>query len=188
VRFPRPERASGFPGRDVLDRPSKDWLLVTIAHDPAPDSLNVVNGRRCIRAAASTTCCPGAPVGSTDLLAGRRSRKTPRAPYSGRSSVASPLRASSPLPWSCVAQRAAFRSTCVLRSDDTDARKEALRCFGRSDRRATILGRQCRFGRRFRPRARSRAEGNSCRSGSRGPARNSYSPARRAADSEKAKF
>jgi hypothetical protein len=32
------------------------------------------------------------------------------------------------------AQRLAFRSSCARRSDDTDARTEARRCVGRSDR------------------------------------------------------
>ena len=36
--------------------------------------------------------------------------------------------------WSCTAQRVAFLSSCALRSDDTEARKEARRCFSRSDR------------------------------------------------------
>src|SRR5262249_8453880 len=36
----------------------------------------------------------------------------------------------------CGAQRVAFLSSCTLRSDDTDARREARRRFGRSDRRA----------------------------------------------------
>jgi hypothetical protein len=39
-------------------------------------------------------------------------------------------------PWSCAAQQVRFFSSCARRSDDTEARREARQCVGRSDRRA----------------------------------------------------
>jgi hypothetical protein len=46
------------------------------------------------------------------------------------------------VPYLCIslAQRVILRSSCALRSADTEARKEAVRCFGRSDRSAEGSG------------------------------------------------
>ena len=40
MRLPGPDRAPGFHGRDVLDRPSTDSSFGTAAHDPMPHSVS----------------------------------------------------------------------------------------------------------------------------------------------------
>jgi hypothetical protein len=64
------------------------------------------------------------PAGSASLLSGRPSRKQPGA------------RSQSDALWPDYGSGAHPPATCALRSDDTEARNEVRRCFGRSDRRA----------------------------------------------------
>jgi hypothetical protein len=112
VRLPGPARAPGFPGRDMLERRSTDLFMFTFAHDPTPHSVDFVIGRGRIRGVARKTCCPGPRLARPVFDPGGDAASSPVPVLRPTPLVASPLRVPSVIPWSCAAQRVAFRSSC----------------------------------------------------------------------------